>query len=67
MIAASPVDEPAVVMVDTDLDSAAPTFAVLRPPRELGVGDLSLIPGQDAASSLATVEALAAEVAPALR
>ena len=35
--------------------------------RDLGVGDLSLIPGQDDASSLATVEALAAEVAPALR
>ncbi|MPY95549.1 MAG: LLM class flavin-dependent oxidoreductase, partial [Acidimicrobiia bacterium] len=34
--------------------------------RELGVADVSLIPGQDDASSLATVEALVEEVVPAL-
>ena len=33
---------------------------------ELGVGDLSIIPGQDDASSLRTVEVLAAEVVPQL-
>lgn len=33
---------------------------------ELGVGDLSIIPGQDDASSLRTVEVLAAEVMPQL-
>ena len=32
----------------------------------LGVGDLSIIPGQDDASSLRTVEILAAEVVPQL-
>lgn len=34
--------------------------------RDLGVGDISLIPGQDDATSLATVEALVADVVPAL-
>ena len=33
---------------------------------ELGVGDLSIIPGQDDDSSLRTVEILAAEVMPQL-
>lgn len=41
----------------------AEQFAALG---ELGVADLSLIPGQDDASSLATVEALVGEVAPVL-
>jgi hypothetical protein len=34
--------------------------------RELGVGDLSIIPGQDDATALATVEALATDVLPQL-
>ena len=34
--------------------------------RELGVGDLSLVPGQDDEASLATVEALVGEVLPRL-
>jgi dipeptidyl aminopeptidase/acylaminoacyl peptidase len=40
LVAASPTDESAVVMVDLDEhEPTAATFVVLRPPRELGVDD----------------------------
>ena len=46
--------------------SAAHVAEQLAAFREMGVGDLSIIPGQDDATALATVEALAADVLPLL-